>query len=326
MADPASGVVRPDRSTQAAFVAAVLFGGANAIAIRQTVLELPPLWSMAGRFLAAGVILAGLAVVLRRPFPRGRSFTGAVIYGAVGFAASFGPISTGLRDVPGGTGSVLIAITPLLTFGLAIAHRQEQFRLQGLVGALVALAGVGLVFADQLGAAIPLGSLALVLLGTVAIAESAVLLKAIPRSDPFATNAVAMLTGGASLLVVSFVLGEPHALPQRGQTWAALGYLVIFGSVVLFALFVQVLRRWTASSASYATLLFPFVGVTVATLLTGETFDWSFFVGGVVMLIGVYIGAFAARPHRSSATSAPECLPIDNCAEPAAPEAAPSRA
>ena len=306
---------RPDRATLGAFLGAVLLGGVNAIAIRQTVLELPPLWSMSARFLAAGVVLTALALLLRRSFPRGRSLSGAMLYGAVGFAASFGPISTGMRHVPGATGSVLIAITPLLTFGLAIAQGQERFRARGLVGALIALGGVGIVFADQAGAAIPIPSLALVLVGAVAIAESAVLLKGIPRSDPFATNAVAMVTGGLLLLAASLVAGEGQPIPARTQTWLALGYLVIFGSVALFSLFVFVLQRWTASAVSYATLLFPFVGVTVATLLTRETFSPWFAVGGAVMLVGVYVGAFQARPARTSATSAPECLPTDACAE-----------
>jgi len=304
----------PDRAARLAFAGAVLAGGVNAIAIRQMVLELPPLWASAARFIVAGLILAVLAILLRRSFPRGRSLTGAMLYGAVGFAASFGPISTGMRFVPGGTGSVLIAITPLLTFGLAIAQRQERFRRAGLLGALVALAGVVIVFAEEASAAIPISSLVLVLVGSVAIAESAVILKAVPRSDPFATNAVAMLTGGALLLLVSFLVGEGHPLPTRAPTWIALSYLIVFGSVVLFSLFVFVLQRWTASAVSYATLLFPFVGVTVATLLTSESFSPAFFVGGAVMLVGVYVGAFYARPQRTSATSAPECLPIDACA------------
>src|SRR5438552_10577494 len=99
----------PDRTTRIAFFAAVLFGGANAIAVRETVLELPPLWSAAVRFLAAGVILVVITVLTRRRFPQGRGLWGAMLYGGVGFAASFGPISTGLKHVPGGTGSVLIA-------------------------------------------------------------------------------------------------------------------------------------------------------------------------------------------------------------------------
>jgi len=325
MAESATGTTKPDRATQVAFLGAVLFGGVNAIAIRQTVLELAPLWAMAARFLTAGLIMAALAIGLGRRFPSGRSLLGALLYGAVGFAASFGPISVGLRAVPGATGSVLIAITPLLTFGLAIAQRQERFHAQGLLGALIALVGIAIVFADQLRADIPIGSLALVVVGAIAIAESAIILKAVPRSDPFATNAVAMLTGGAVLLLASFGFGESHVLPAREQTWIALGYLVVFGSVVLFALFVHVLQRWTASAVSYATLLFPFVGITVATVLTGETFSPSFAIGGAVMLVGVYVGAFQTRPNRTSATSAPECLPIDACEGAAPPVAAAGR-
>jgi drug/metabolite transporter (DMT)-like permease len=210
---------------------------------------------------------------------------------------------------------VLIATTPLLTFGLAIVQGQERFHMQGLVGAVVALVGVGIVFAGSMGADVPIGSLALVLVGAVAIAESAIILKAVPRSDPFSTNAVAMLTGGGILLAASFLAGGPHALPARSETWLALGYLIVFGSVVLFALFVFTLQRWTASAVSYATLLFPFVGVTVATLVVGEPFSISLLLGGAVALVGVYLGAFAKRPHRTSATSAPECLPVDACAE-----------
>jgi drug/metabolite transporter (DMT)-like permease len=55
---------------------------------------------------------------------------------------------------------------------------------------------------------------------------------------------------------------------------------------------VYVLRRLPASVAAYAVLLFPLVGVTVATILTGERFSLSFVAGGMVMLVGVYIGAF----------------------------------
>jgi drug/metabolite transporter (DMT)-like permease len=305
----------PDRSTLLAFAGVVLFGGMNAIGVRQSVLELAPLWAAAIRFAAAGLIMAGLVLVTRRRFPRGRGLWGAVVYGLVGFTASFALIYTALREVSGGTGAVLIALTPLLTFGLAIAQRQERFHVQGLLGALVALAGVGIIFADEISAEVPLGSLALVVLGSAFIAEAGILLKWVPRSDPIATNAVAMLVGAAVLGGFSLAAGETRALPTQTGTWLAMGYLVTFGSVIVFSLNLYALKRWTASAVSYATLLFPFIGVTVATLVTGERFSPALLVGGAVMLAGVYVGAFVRRPHRTSATSAPECLPIDACAD-----------
>jgi O-acetylserine/cysteine efflux transporter len=302
----------PSQATLLAFAGVVLFGGANAIAVKLTVAELAPFWGAAMRFLAAGALMLLVVVLTRRALPRGRSLGGAALYGLVGFAASYGFAYVGIRDVPAGTVMVLIALTPLLTFGLAIAHRQERFHLQGLLGALIAVVGIGVVFVDQLSAEVPLVALLLVLFAAVAIAESVVIVKAIPRSDPFATNAVAMLTGGALLFVLSLVAGEPLGLPRQAETWAAVGYLVLVGSVVMFALFVFTLQRWTASAVSYVTLLMPLVTVTLAAVLTSERITPSFALGGAVILGGVYVGAFMkGRPARSSATSLPECLPID---------------
>ena len=309
-----SAATRPDRATLLAFAGVVLCGGLNTIAVKQTVAELAPEWGAALRFLAAGLIFAGLTIARRRAFPRGRALVGALLYGAIGFGAAFGLIYPALREVPAGTAAVVIALSPLATYGLAVAQRQEAFRPGALVGALVALVGVGLVFVEQLGAAVPLGALLLVAVGMVCLSEAAIIVKWVPRSDPFATNAVAMLTAGVLLLVASIALGEPQAIPARSATWIASGYIIVFGSVVMFGLYLYGLARWSASAMSYSTLLLPFVSVTVATLLTGEAFSIAFLIGGLVMLAGVYIGAFGSGRRRpSTATSMPECLPVGDC-------------
>ncbi len=319
MSESLRGGSRPDSATLLAFGGVVLLGGTNAIAVKLTVQELAPFWGATMRFAAAGALMLLLALAIRRPLPRGRSLAGAALYGVVGFAAAYGFAYVGLRDVPAGTAMVLVALTPLFTFGLAIAHRQERFHLQGLLGAVIAVVGIGVVFVDQLSADVPLGSLVLVLLGAVAIAESGVIVKSIPRSDPFATNAVAMLTGAALLLVLSLVASESRVLPAKADTWTAVAYLVVLGSVAMFALFVFTMQRWTASAVSYVTLLMPLVTVALAAVLTDEPITPPFVLGGAVVLGGVYVGAFLkGRPRRTSASSLPECLPIDACAEPEA--------
>lgn len=316
MADHNQGGAGPDQLTLLAFAGVVAFGGLNTIAVKQTVAELDPLWGAGLRFLIAGIVLASLAIARRSSFPRGRALWGAMLYGAVGFAAAFGLIYPGLRDVQAGTGAVVIALSPLATYGLAVAQRQESFRVRGLVGAAIALVGIGIVFVEELSFAVPLGSLALILGGMLCLSEAGVIVKWIPRSDPFTTNAVAMLTAAVLLIVASLAIGESVALPTRPETWLAVGYIVLFGSVVMFSLYVYGLNRWTASGMSYSTLLLPFVSVTVATVLTGEHFTLPFVVGGGVMLLGVYVGAFGThRPHRSSATSMPECLPVEDCGQ-----------
>jgi len=308
----------PDPLTLAAFAIVVVTGGLNAIAVRETLGELAPFWSAGLRFALAAAIMVLVVLATRRSFPRGRSLLGAIAYGAVGLSASFAFIYTGLVDVSAGTGAVLLALAPLFTFGLAIVQGLERYRTEGLIGALVALLGVVVVFIDRLGADVPLASLILIVLGTVCIAEAGVIVKWTPRSDPFGTNAVAMVTGAIVLLALTVVSGEPIVAPSEPGTIAAMAYLVILGSVVMFGAYVFALGRWTASAVSYSTLLLPLVTLPVATVLTGETVTLWLVVGGAIVLAGVYLGAFFQRPRRWSASSLPECLPVDGC-----PEAAP---
>jgi drug/metabolite transporter (DMT)-like permease len=309
---------RPDAATLAAFAAVALFGGINAIAVKLSVRELDPYWSAGSRFVAAGLLLGAFVVVTRRAFPRGRSLAGAVLYGCIAFSGSFGLIYPALREVPAATAMVFIALVPLETFALAILHRQERFRLQGLVGALISLAGVLLVVSDQVGAEVPLGPMAMILVGTLFIAESSIVLKAIPRADPYATNGVAMLTGGAILAALSALAGEAWTLPVQAETWLSMAYLVVVGSIVLFGLYLYALRRWTASAVSYTTLLMPLVTLPIGALLLAEPASLVFLVGAAIAIVGIYVGAFlTVRPRRSTATALPECLPIEECAAPA---------
>ena len=285
------------------------------VIITESVIDAAALWSAGLRFLTAGLLLLGIVLVTRPPLPSGRSLAGTLAYGVVAFAASFAFAYSALRDIPAGTATVFLALVPLFTFGLAILQRQERFRVEGLIGAVIALGGLAIVVADQLSAAVPIGSMALMLVATVCIAESGVILKAVPRSDPFGTNGAAMLAGAVILVVVSVAGGERWALPAQDQTWLAMGYLVLLGSIVMFGLYLFSLKRWTASAMSYVTLLMPLVTVPVAAWLLAERVSPLFLIGGLVAVAGVYVGAFHVRPRRTSQTALPECLPIDAGAE-----------
>jgi drug/metabolite transporter (DMT)-like permease len=310
--------------TLVAFAAVAVLGGLNAIAVKASIRELDPFWSAGSRFVVAGLILVAAVLATRRPLPTGASLRGAIVYGAVALGGSFGLVYPALREVPAGTAMVFISLVPLETFILAFLLKQERFRLQGLVGALISAGGVVVVVSDQLGAAIPLGSMLQILLGTAFIALSAILLKSIPRADPYATNGVAMLVGGTLLLGFSIAAGESWALPTQNDTWLAMAYLVLLGSIALFGLYLVGLRRWTATGMSYTTLLMPLVTVPVAAILFAEPISVPFLIGAVVAIVGTYVGAFlTVRPHRSTTVGLPECPPVADCANvPGAAQAA----
>lgn len=292
------------RLTLLAFVGFTVIAGLNFVAVRFSNRELDPFWGAALRFGAAGLVFLTLALALRRPFPRGRGLVGALLYGVLGFGMSYALAYYGLVAAPAAVGSVAIALAPLMTLFLARAHALETIRARGVLGALVAFAGIALAFWDQLGARVPLLSLVALVLAALAIAESAVVVKRFPRSDPLAMNAVAMLVGAALLSLLSLATGEAWTLPRTNEARLAVTYLVLVGSVVMFFLFLYVIARWSASATSYQTVLSPIVAIVAAALLAGERVGWLFVAGAALVLVGVYLGALrASRPSPSPSPS-----------------------
>jgi len=128
----------PENRVFLAFAVATLLAGANAVAVRFTVAELPPFWGApcvsrpqgrssgswpcCARRCAQAINAVGLRVV------RGNWFRDRLCVAVLG-----------LRTVPAGMAQVILALTPLLTLLFAVLHGLETFRWRGLVGALIAL-------------------------------------------------------------------------------------------------------------------------------------------------------------------------------------------
>lgn len=292
---------RPDALTLAAFVGLVVAAGGNAPAIRYVSCagcELDPFWGAAIRFLLAALVMVVVARALGAGVPRGRAFTGAVLFGVLQYGAGFGLIYWGLVRAPAGLSQVLLASIPLLTFGLALLHRQERFRWQGLVGAMLAIAGSVLVFGSGLDAGVPLSSMLAIVGGAICWAEAFVVVKRFPPLNPAALNAVAMGIGGLILLAAAVVAREDLVIPTAAETLWAQAYLVLPGSVGVFWFYVVVVRGWTASAASYQMPLIPLVTVPVSAWLHDERVTASFAFGSILVLVGVYVGALMRRARK----------------------------
>ena len=281
-----------------AFVAQAVLAGGNAVGIRFSNRELAPLWGGGVRFALAGLLLLAVMAVLRLGFPRGRALTGSLLYGLLNIGVGFGLIYYGLVRVHAGLGQTLLALVPLATLLLAVAWRQERLRASAAVGTLLALAGVAFLSRDPLRAAVPLPSLLAVVGGAVCFAQALVVVRHFPRVHPVTMNAVGMTAGAALLIVGSFVAREPHVVPRDGQTWAALGYLVVIGSILVFLLYLFVLRYWTASRASYSFVLIPFVTVLLSAWLDDEPLGVGLLIGGLLVLAGVWFGALRGPPAK----------------------------
>jgi drug/metabolite transporter (DMT)-like permease len=285
------GSVRRDRLTLAAFAGAVLIGGSNYVAVKFSNAELSPLFGAAVRFTAAAILFGLIARALSLPLPRGRALLGSAIYGWLGFGLAYGLMYVALLEVTVGIAAVILATVPLFTLVLAVAHGQERLTTAGIVGGLLAIAGIGVLSLRSLTGELSLVHVVAAVGAAAAAAESAVVVKGFPRANPVTTNAVGMTAGALLLWAASAVASESWTMPQLARTWAALGWLVIAGSVGLFYMYLFVIGRWTASATAYSLTLMPVVAVTLGALLAGEPVTLEVVVGAALVVLAVYVGA-----------------------------------
>ncbi|MBK5108755.1 MAG: DMT family transporter [Anaerolineales bacterium] len=282
-----------DILTLVAFLAVVILGGSNAVAVRFSNFELPPFWGAAIRFAAAALIF-WVAVILRRiEFPKGRALYGALIYGALTIGIPYALLYWALVSVPASLAIVLLTFGPLFTFLFAWAHGQEAFRWRSLIGALIAITGILIGLGAEIGSTVSLLPLVAIVVAVAVSAEGTVLYKSYPSGDPLVVNSLALSTGAAILILISIFARETWIFPASQATWIAYGYLVIAGSVLMFYSFLYVLDRWTASATSYSTLLIPVVTIIVAAWLLDEQITLRFLVGTLIVVIGVWMGAIS---------------------------------
>jgi drug/metabolite transporter (DMT)-like permease len=292
---------RPDRATLLGFAAVVLIAGSNFSAVKFSNKELAPLFGASIRFALAGFLLLGYVAVRRIALPKGRALVGSLLYGLTGFFVAYALLYIALVKLPAGIGGVIMASVPLLTFFLAYLHRLEPFRLRGLIGAIITIMGIAVLVQAPVGTHFPLISLLAMVGAAIGAAESGIVIKKNPPSNPVATNAVAMLLGAVLLLASSALARESWKLPSHTDTRIALLYLVLVGSIGLFGFYLFVLERWTASGASFQFVLIPLAAVGFGAWIAHEPLTWPMLAGALIVAIGVYVGVLS-KPRREAGT------------------------
>jgi hypothetical protein len=128
-----------------------------------------------------------------------------------------------------------------------------------VIGAAVVVAGTALVFSAGVDQGVPVGSLLAIVAASACASEGAIIVKGFPAVHPAMRSAIGMTVGTVILLALMPLFHESYALPRSGSTWTAQVYLVLIGTVGVFALYLYVLSKWTASAVSYEFVLAPLV-------------------------------------------------------------------
>jgi drug/metabolite transporter (DMT)-like permease len=286
----------PNNKTLTAFVLVILLGGSNSVAIRFGNQELAPFWGAFLRLMPAALIYWAIFFGRRMSMPTFKDSAVIAINGFISTGMGFALLYWGLQTVPVSLATVIISTGPLFTLILAVVHRLETFRVQALIGGLIAFTGLAIAVRAQPGSSDLLPGILALLLGALISAEGNIIFKIYTvNSNPVIINALSLFSAAVFVGVVSFFAHETWNLPSTSTGWMALAYLVVFGSVVMFYLFVYVLSKWTASAASYSILFFPLVATSLAAWLAKEMVTVPFILGGVLVLVGVWVGAFYTK-------------------------------
>jgi drug/metabolite transporter (DMT)-like permease len=257
--------------------------------------DLPPI-SFAGiRFVIASLILVVIVAARRAPLPRKASdWLTIALTGFLCFTINYGLLFWGEVNVSSGLAAVLQASVPL--FGLLIAHRvlpSEPLTPAKLMGVLIGLAGVAVIFWDQIGSEGKLavwGSAAIVA-GAFAVALSNVIVKAKANHfDPAVLSAGQMIFGMIPLLVLGAIKeGSPLHFRWTKLAVLSLLYLAIVGSTVAFMLFYWLIRHMAVTNTMLISLVTPVVAVLLGVGTIGERVTLRMIVGGAGILGGIGI-------------------------------------
>lgn len=295
-----------DNKTYAAFAGTVLIGGTNFIAVSLSNQEMPPLFGAAVRFALAALLFFLIARARGVPLANGRAAVGAALYGLLAFGIGVALLYYALMGLSAGTVAVVVAAVPLLTLVLAVLLRQEHLSGRRVVGGILVMAGIAVLSAGTLGGSLSRSYLLAAILAAIVSALSSIIAKSLTDVHPLNLNAIGATSGMALLAVGSLVAGEHWALPHQAQTWVAVLWLVLLGSVALFQFYLYVLRRLTASVTVYAVAGMPVIAAGLGAVLLDQPITTSVLAGGALVIAAVYVGAI-------SGMRGPPQIPLPEC-------------
>lgn len=266
---------------------------ASAFAVGKIALaDCPPFLFLAARFLAAGVLMIGLAVAtgIRWTLSKRDVLVFAVL-GVASQATFLGIGFIGLKTVSSGMAALILSANPIVAAVLAVFLLGERMTWRKLLGLLLGLGGVAFIVKSRLTLGTDqLGGILLIVLALLAFVGGTILFKLFAPKDGFwIGNGVQSLASGAAM--VPFAVGF-ESVRDVVPTWsliAAFAYSVVIVSVFAYILWFRILTVSGATAASSYHFLIPPLGMLFGWLLLGEHVDLADMLGIVPVALGIYL-------------------------------------
>ncbi len=268
--------------------------GTTWLASKQGVKHMPALQLAGIRQLIGGGLYLIYFFLKGYSFPKLKEMGPLFILALLNFVCSNGLSTWGVKYISAGLGAIIGAIFPLWLVIIGLFSAKEKIPVKAIIGLILGFAGVCIIFYEHLlDFAKPnfrFGILLSIIATWTWAFGSLYTKQQAAKFNPYFGLGFQMIIAGATLLFVSFF--DKHAIPFTAipwQSWLAITYLVVFGSVIAFVCYLYSLQHLPTEQASIYAYINPIVAVLLGSVLFDEKLTAVLAVGGLVTLYGVYL-------------------------------------
>ena len=298
-----------------AFGVVYVIWGSTYLAMRVGIESFPPLLLAGSRHLAVGLVLYPLVRWKTGERPTWEQWRTAIVTGSLLLFIGNGGVCVAEETVPSGVAALLVATVSLWMVLVDWVRPGGVRPAPRIIGGIVlGFAGLALLVGPaHLGNSgrIDLKGAVILVVGSLAWACGSLYSKhgALPKS-PLLGVTMQGLAGGIALWIAGFLTGEVRALHVAAisfRSWVALGYLIVFGSVIGFTAYLYILKNSTAARVGTYALVNPVVALFLGWLVAGESITLRTILAAAVILTAVILVITA--PHRPAGHAA-EVIPV----------------
>lgn len=275
------------------------FWGTTWIASKEGVKHMPALQLVGIRQFIAGFIYVAYFLFKKTPWPKGKQWKTIFILTILNFVLSNTLSTWGVKYISSGLGAIIGAIFPLWIVFITL-FRGERIARLSILGLIVSFAGVCVIFYDYLEDFLKPDfrfGIFLSLISTVTWAFGSLYTKKKAASfNPYFSLGLQMLISSTIILAITGATGTGVSISSiPANSWWAIGYLTIIGSLLTFIAFIYMLQRLPAEINSIYAYINPIVAVLLGALIFGEPLTMSIAIGGLITLCGLYLVNYSMR-------------------------------
>ena len=246
------------------------------------------------RALIAGAALVGLAVLLRRPFPRtGRTWAAIFAIGIGATSLGFLGMFHAAEFVAPGMATVIANTQPLMAAVLGGAFLGERLQTIGKIGLLVGFFGVAIIAMPKVFSVTSenqLLGMSYIVLAAIGITVSNVVIKKTSgQVDALMAMGLQFLIGSIPLAVFAGATEDLQTIQWSISFVTVLLTLALLGSALVYVLWMSVLTEVPLFLANSFSFLIPVFGLSLGMLFYGEIVGVWDLAGILLAVIGVML-------------------------------------